>query len=364
MSTASNPADARSRTPPEAPARTLQVGLGARGRKWAQIVRQSPLAHPVGYVDPRPDARAWAAADGGAGVPVFAHLHNALDAVAAEMALVVTPPDGRLAVVQALVDHGLHVLSEKPLALALADAVAMVRAAERAGRCLGVVQNFRYLPVSQVLRERIRSGRYGVPTYGLVTYIRNRDGHAPHLNKYPLVMDHPMLLEQSVHHLDLLRFVYDAEPEDVSCITWNPRASQYQGDACAAALIRLRGGLPVVYHGTWVSGSNLMEFQWRTDLERGVIIQRQLFGDLVEGAVSDTELHPVPVPRSDPFVTDSLALLDDFIAAYRHGAPFSSSGRDHLQTLALTLACAESAHSGQQVSLSDFSRRHGLETGV
>lgn len=353
------------------PARVLQIGLGARGRMWARIVQASQMAQPAAYVEPRPEARQQAQAEilGAAGVPggaseapVIPDLDAALRTVEADLALVVTPPEGRRELIQALLARGLHVLAEKPLALSFSDALAVVSSAEEAERQLGVVQNFRYMPSSRALRERVQSGRYGQPTSATVLYVRNRDGMAPRLNKYPLVMDHPMLLEQSIHHLDLLRFVYDAEPEAVSCVEWNPSGSMYRGDACAAALIQMQGGLTVTYHGTWVSGSEAMAFHWRTDFERGVLIQRELFGDLVEGGITDTALQPLSLPASEPFFSDSLALLEDFIGACREGRLFGSSGRDHLRTLSLTLACIESARLGQRVSIGDFAGRHYPET--
>jgi predicted dehydrogenase len=315
---------------------------------------------PVGYVDPRPDAleRAGAAASA---APTFSSPSVALAAVAADIALVVTPPDSRVPLVSALLERGLHVLVEKPLALTLADALTMVRAAERAGRQLGLVQNFRYLPVTRATRELVLGRRHGAPTFATVLYIRNRDGWAPHLNKYPLVMEHPMLLEQSIHHLDLFRFVYACEPQDVTCTTWNPPGSPYRGDACVAALIRMRDGPVVVYEGTWVSGSDTIEFQWRTDCEQGVIVQRSLFGDLSEGERAEADLRPVPLAPAEPFITDSVALLEEFVLACRAGQRFGSDGRDHLRTLALTMACAESAASARRVSVPDFARQHGLD---
>ena len=341
--------------------RVLQLGLGARGRMWSRVVRASPLAAPAGYVDPRPEARAWAEEHCEPGIPVFADADTALPAVEADVAVVVTPPVDRVELIEALTSHGLHVLAEKPLALTMADALAVVRAAERADRMLGVVQNFRYLPATQRLRERVQGRPYGAPTYATVTYLRNRDGYAPRLNKYPLVMDQPMLIEQSIHHLDLLRYVFDVEAETVSCLTWNPPGSQYRDDACAAALIRFTGGLIAVYEGTWVSGHEALAFQWRTDFERGVVIQRDLFGDLVEGTIDEKEFRPIPLPQIEPFATDSAALLDDFLTAVQVRRPFASNGRDHLKTLALTLACVESSQTGRQVSLPDFARRHDLD---
>jgi len=341
--------------------RVLQLGLGARGRLWSRLIRGSPLAVPAGYVDPRPEAREWAEEHCEPGVPIFADADTALARVAADIAMVVTPPHDRVATIAALTAHGLHVLAEKPLALSMADALAVVRSAERAGRVLGVVQNFRYLPATQRLRDRVRNSPYGAPTYATVTYVRNRDGYAPRLNKYPLVMDQPMLIEQSIHHLDLIRYVYGAEAETVSCVTWNPAGSQYRDDACAAALIRLAGGMIAVYEGTWVSGHEALAFSWRTDFQRGVVIQRDLFGGLVEGTIEAKELRPIPLPEIEPFATDSAALLDDFLTAVKTRGPFASSGRDHLRTLALTLACVESSETGRQVSIPEFARRHGLD---
>jgi predicted dehydrogenase len=138
----------------------------------------------------------------------------------------------------------------------------------------------------------------------------------------------------------------------------------YRGDACAAALIRMTGGLTVTYHGTWVSGRNSLDFQWRTVFERGVIIQRDLFGDLVAGAVGDAELRPVSLPQAEPFIADSARLLEDFLVAVQRGVPFASSGRDHLRTLALTLACVESAQSGVRVAMPAFLTRHGVADGT
>jgi predicted dehydrogenase len=338
----------------------LQVGLGARGRTWAKLVQDSPLAEAVGYVEPRPDARAWAASNG-YHAPTFEQLDHALSTVDADLALIVTPPDGRLDLVRRLAARGIEILAEKPLSLDLADGAALVREAEAAGVRLGVAQNFRYLPSTETLRARLRSGAFGPPTFVTVTYIRNRDGMEPRLNKYPLTMEQPMLLEQSIHHLDLFRFVYDAEVESVSCMTWNPAGSMYRDDACTAALLRLANGVVITYEGTWVSGHNVLAFQWRTDCERGVIVQRSLFGDLAEAATRDGEWTPLPIAATEPLVTDAGVLLEDFIRTGRAGRPFGSDGRDHLKTLALTLACVESGRTGRRIVPRDFAVRAGLE---
>ena len=58
-------------------------------------------------------------------------------------------------------EAGKHVLVEKPIALTLADADAMIDAARRSGRRLFVGQVLRFFPEFAFIKEAVASGRYG-----------------------------------------------------------------------------------------------------------------------------------------------------------------------------------------------------------
>jgi predicted dehydrogenase len=60
------------------------------------------------------------------------------------------------------------------------------------------------------------------------------------------------------------------------------------------------------------------------------------------------------------FVDDTRGLLAEFVAALEGGRPVVSSGKDHLKTLGLTLACIESSRTGSRVHMDEFYRRHEL----
>ena len=283
-------------------------------------------------------------------MPGFPDLDTALAATASDAVLLVTPPDGHLAQARRIFAAGLPLLAEKPLTLDLAEAVEIVRLAEQAKLPLMVGLNFRYLPVSRKIRELVTTEALGRPGFGQFTYLRNRDGRAPRLNKYPLTMRHPMMLEQSIHHLDLIRFCYGREVEQVLCRTWNPPWSMYAHDSNVSCLLTLEGGLEVNYLGTWTGGWNEMEFQWRTDCADGVIVQRQLFEDLAVARTGDPALTPVALRPCRAFYDDTAALLGAFLAHLTQGAPLECSGADHLRTLALCFAAIESSETGRAVS--------------
>ena len=113
----------------------------------------------------------------------------------------------------AAVRAGKHVLCEKPLALTLDDARAMVAAARDAGVVMGTNHHLRNAATHRAMREAIQQGRIGRPLFARVF-------HAvflpPHLQGWRI--DKPeagggVVLDITCHDADTLRFVLDDEPQ-------------------------------------------------------------------------------------------------------------------------------------------------------
>jgi predicted dehydrogenase len=341
------------------PFRLLLVGLGNRGTMWSEVIASAPDAVIAGAMDIE-EHRREAFRAGHPDVPLFADLDAAIAAGGYDAVVLVTPPDGHLRQARAIFAAGLPLMAEKPLTVELADAVSIVRMADDAGVALSVCLNFRYLPVSQKKRELVLSRTCGAPGMGQFVYQRNRDGLRPGLNRYPLVMEDPMMLEQSIHHLDLIRYCYDREVLSIACRTWNPPWSMYAHDSSVQCLLTMEGGLEVNYVGTWTSGWNEPHFLWRTDCEDGAILQRELFSDIAIARRADAAPLPVGIARARAYYDDTAALLSAFIASIRAGEPPPCDGRDHLRTLALCFAGLESSRKDVVVRMQDFYDRTGL----
>ena len=346
------------------PVRIALVGLGVRGNHWRTAVEENPDASVLGVVEVRPVEVGE--------VPVFKTVEQSLEA-RPDGVIVATPPETHLGLVEAFLNAGVPVLCEKPLSERFDEAQSMVELADRTSTPLLVGMNFRYVPASRGLRQVLKARNYGDPMFGQFTYIRNRDGRRADLNDYPLTMADPMLIDQSIHHLDLMRYVYGREVESVSATTWNPTGSVYAGNSCVAANLTFQGGLVVSYMGTWTSGTNRFDFRWRTDLEKGVLIQAEQFGDVLfaardaesglTGPLFDSETE---VPRqlgfgpSTPFVDDTAGLLAHFIAVIEEGTEPEPSGADHLLTLNLIESIKEAAENRCTISPIERARLLGL----
>lgn len=346
--------------------RTLLVGLGARGRVWARLLDEEPRTAVAGYVDlSEANLAASGATYGVRPDACFSDLAAALRAVRPDLVVLATPPMARYHDALTVFEHGAHLLSEKPLTLDFGEAIGIVRAAEQAGRALAVGVNFRYQHCVTRARAIVRSREIGVPSFSRYVYWRNRDGYRPGLNRYPLTMHQPMLYEQTIHHLDEIRFVYDADVERVFCRCHNPPWSMYRGDATVSAVLELTGGILVTYIGTWSAQTKMTEFEWRTDCDNGALIQRQMFSDLYIARGRDADAaDPVPLAPQEHLVDDARELLAHVTDQLRGGRlrPHPS-GVDHLKTLGVIAACEESHQTGRAVVMEEFYARHNVPAG-
>lgn len=347
------------------------AGCGVRGSVWARILAEHAAVELTALVDPDLTRAQQLAARLGGTMTCHASLAPAPGQW--DFVVLATPPAMHFAQVQMCLAQGMHVICEKPLVEEFAQAIRLVRMAEQVQRRLLVGMNFRYLTTSQYLRRAVREARFGPLGFGQFHYLRQRDGHRDDLNSYALSMAHPMLLEQSVHHLDLVRYCYDQEVVRLCADTWNPPGSVYRHDSCVSVLLEMAQGARVNYLGTWTAGWNGMAFSWRSDFPQGMIWQRTQFGDMVEArfdpelgltgarfkAPAEAEaLRPVPLAARQPFVDDARGLLDEFVACLTREAPLQTSARDHLRTLAVVEACIQATQDRVWVDIADLFAAH------
>lgn len=329
--------------------RVILVGLGARSRIWRRVLDENPRTRIVGMVESN-SATLAAAMEGRPGTVGGVTLADVAGKVAADAVILVTPPGNRDAQITDACGAGLAILAEKPLADSVTAATRHVNAAKCACVPLMVGLNFRYLAVTQAMKRLWAEDGIGRPAFGRFNYERWRDGTLPLLNRYPLTMDQPMLWEQSIHHFDLMRHVYDAEPLAVVARTWNPPWSMYRGDANVSALITFEGGIEVTYQGTWAGNWNNLGFNWRTDCEKGIAVQAEMFGALSFARRDDAEMTPVPLRETEIWRDDAAALLADFVSHVSDDAPLHCSGADHLKSLRMVEACILASATGTTIN--------------
>ena len=336
--------------------RIIQVGLGGWGRDWAKTLQAIPdVVETVAWVEPWPDALATAQTD--VGIPAakcFATLAEAVAATDAEAVLVTTALPAHLPVVLEALSLGKHVLCEKPFGPSVDEAREAVDAAAAAGLTLAVSQNYRFFRAPVEAARIVRSGELGALSRIAVDF-RKWSNDAPSEGHVHYTIRHPLLLDMSIHHFDLMRWVTGLEPVSATALAWNPSFSKFGDPSTAAATIQFTDGVVVDYRGSWTSTDT--PTLWSRRVGDGV---RAGHGALVgarrpRGGVGQMTIIPrggKPKTVELPALAhiDRLGSTAEFARAIRAGDTPSINAAENLGTLALTFGVIDAAESGESIN--------------
>lgn len=129
------------------------------------------------------------------------------------------PHDIRADIVCDILEHGRHVLMEKPAAPSMEEARRMQEAADRAGKILMVAENWRYNPVTIEARKIIESGEIGEPfqAYAHLEFMESFQPHQLEWHSNKQRSGGGVLIDSGVHMVSVLRMLM-GEFQSVSAI--------------------------------------------------------------------------------------------------------------------------------------------------
>ena len=323
----------------------IQVGAGAMGRLWLDVLAGSADVELVGLVDIDLSAAQLSAAGAGlVDVALARSLPELLDRVAADAVLNVTVPEAHAEVSITALLHGLAVLCEKPLADTLAAALSMIAAAEVGGRLLMVSQSRRYWRNLTALRTQLaRLGRLGLVQCSFFK--------APHFGGFREEMAYPLLGDMAIHQFDLARELIGTEPVSVSCESFNPSGSWYAGDAAANVAVDFADGTRFVFTGSWCSPGLETSWNgsWRISAAGGTALWDGDYAPVAQTA--DGEQIPAEPGTGPEQIAGSLA---EFVNALRTGAAPSGEAHSNVMSLAMVEGAIMSAQTRRRVVLGDL----------
>lgn len=141
--------------------KVLVVGGGFMGSLHARALLTSRHGWLCGVVDPDPDVAKGVRTN--FGVPGFADLVRAVDETRPDAAIIATPDSMHREPAETLIDAGVPLLIEKPLATSIEDAEAIVCLAEKLGVRIMVGHLTRFLPRYTRVLDNILDRRLGKP---------------------------------------------------------------------------------------------------------------------------------------------------------------------------------------------------------
>jgi predicted dehydrogenase len=169
-----------------------------------QTLAKEPRANLLAVADI--DAQAARRAGEAFGIPSFGDPFEMLDTARPEAVIICTPPNTHRSLTEAALSAGAHVLCEKPLALTVEDALAMVRAAEDKGLMMMMASKFRY--VQDIIHAK------GIVEEGIVgEVIILENEFCSHVdmkgrwNSNPAISGGGVLIDNGSHSVDIFRYL-------------------------------------------------------------------------------------------------------------------------------------------------------------
>ncbi|MBV9490213.1 MAG: Gfo/Idh/MocA family oxidoreductase [Verrucomicrobia bacterium] len=260
--------------------------------------------------------------------------------------------------------HVRGILAQKPLALDFERAKAVVQEAAESGKVLSVNQNMRFDQSMRVLKQLMERGDLGDLVLGTI------DMRAiPHWQNFLEPYGRLTLLNMSIHHLDVLRFLF-GDPEDIfTAVRPDPRTRFTHRDGICVSTLRFPSGvLAVSLDDVW-SGPREEGFEsdiyirWRVEGTEGLATGTIGWPDYPAGSPSTLRFNSrkttggkwvQPAWQTRWFPDAFGGVMEQLQYALKSGTQPELSATDNLKTMALVEAAYRSVTERRAVRLDEF----------
>lgn len=191
-------------------------------------------------------------------VPFFTDMHEMMRTVEPDVVVVLTESGNHARHVVALAPYGKHIVVEKPMALSLADADAMIHACDQAGVKLFVVKQNRFNVPIVKLREALKEKRFGKLVLGTVRvrWCRTQAYYDQDAWRGTWALDGGVLTNQASHHVDMLEWML-GDVESVYAMSTTALVNIEAEDTAVVSLRFTNGALGVIEATTAARPSDL-----------------------------------------------------------------------------------------------------------
>ncbi len=282
------------------------------------------------------------------GIPLSGtNLDEALADPSTDAVYISTTNEKHLPQAMAAIAAGKHVLCEKPLAMSIEDANAMVEAAEKARIVFATNHHLRCSGSHRAVRKLLEAGRIG-------RILSLRIFHAVHLPEglrgWRITSPEAgggVIPDITVHDADVARFLLDEDPKTVAAQMAASGMGKGVEDS-AMSVWSMPSGAMVMSHESFThpfSGSG-----FEVHGTEGSIFAR---GVMTQQPVGEIELVTKAGREAVPFSTHDLYVqgVRQFVDAVSGKGQPAATGRDGVKSLAVALAVRQAARTGQTMSV-------------
>jgi UDP-N-acetyl-2-amino-2-deoxyglucuronate dehydrogenase len=350
--------------PRKAPLRFALVGCGRIAKRHSELLGHGVIANAsLAAVCDVVESKARKIGETFS-VPWFTDMHEMMRKTDVDVVVVLTESGNHAAHVVSLAPYGRHIVVEKPMALTLPDADAMIAACDRARVKLFVVKQNRFNVPVRKTRAALEAGRFGKLVLGTVRvrWCRPQSYYDQDAWRGTWAMDGGVLTNQASHHVDLLEWML-GDVDSVYAMTTTALA-KIEAEDTAVVVLRFRNGALGVIEATTAARPTDLEGSLSMLGEGGTV---EIGGFAVNKMKVWNFVKPLP---DDDTVLEKFSVNPPNVYGFGHQAYYEHvvdcivndtqqlvDGLTGRKSLELINAIYESVETGQEVHL-HFKPRH------
>jgi UDP-N-acetylglucosamine 3-dehydrogenase len=323
--------------------RTGVLGVGSMGQNHARIYNE--ISNLVAVVDP--DEAQGRSVSERFSVAWYGDYREMLDEV--DAVTIAVPTALHREVAEAVIEAGVHLLVEKPLAGNVADAKAIMTAAEAAGVTLAVGHVERHNPVVAYAKEAIERGEWG----DVITMSSRR------VSSFPArINDVGVLLDLSIHDIDISTYLAGSDVVSVYVVGGSMKASH---EDYVNIMLEHESGLISTCETNWLTPMKIRKLGITTSRlyveldyqHQSAQLFKSRYVDLDESnlytSTSEFESHSIPIEKKEPLMLE----LNDFLSSIQNNRAPLVTGSDGLSVVMISEIALTSLKLKKVVDLLD-----------
>jgi predicted dehydrogenase len=282
--------------------------------------------------------------------PIYGSVDEALQKERGDLLVDLTYVTAHRDVVIKALKAGYDVLGEKPMAFDLESANEMLRAVDETGKRYILMQNRRYIDQVKKIRELVLSGQLGGPVMICGEIFVNAD-----LASIRNQLEYPQLQDNNIHIFDQARYMVDGYPKSCYYHSFNPKGSQYKGDAAGAGIFEFGNGSVFSFRGcNSTEGCHTSwDHSWRVLCERGSILWDGR-GDAYyeyEEQIGKHAYQSGVIKKPETVRDQHDGALEDLFDALDTGRAPGTDCKDNIHSIAMVFASLKSIKEKRRVDI-------------
>ncbi len=309
------------------------IGVGAMGHNHARVYSKLENANLIAVSDLLKSKAEEVSKE--YNVKGFVDYNDILKMPEIEAISVCVPTTHHFNVVMDAIEHGKHVLVEKPIAFTLREAKTMVKAAEDEGVKLGTGHVERFNPAVGKTKELLRDDVIGE----VVSASAKRVGPFP-----PRIKDVGVTIDLAIHEVDIMFYLFDS-PVSRIYANMGSRLEKCEYEDHAEIMSKFKNGI-----------IGMLEVNWLTPYKKRKLEITGVDGiiaiDYIDQSINvyGKSTQNVDIPYKEPLKEE----LGSFLYAVKNDKDPKITGEDGIYALKVVTAAMKSAKDNSPVDINDY----------